>query len=131
MLDHLRQKAARTLASVDSVILSSFGPADIQISRVSSVSNDLTLYVFIPSSSDHLLNLEHRREVVITVDGWELHGTARVLARDEIPTAVHLSGHTPPISARNQTWRYTVEIQPHQLTFHSPDGQGNSETIDF
>ena len=43
MLDHLRQKAAQTLASVSSVILSSYGPADIQSSRVPSTSQDLTL----------------------------------------------------------------------------------------
>lgn len=135
MLDHLRQKAAQTLASVDSVIFSSFGPADIQISRVASESDDLTLYVFIPSSSDHLLNLECRREVVIAVDEWELQGTARLVASDEIPAVINLSGYSTnpnrPFCARNQTWGCTVEIRPTRLTFHSPIGQGNIETIDF
>ena len=64
MLDHLRQKAAQTLASARSVILSSYGPADIQSSRVPCTAQDLTLYVFIPHSSDHLLNLEHRPGIV-------------------------------------------------------------------
>jgi len=131
MLDHLHQKAVQTLASVDSVILSSFGPADIQISRVPSTSDDLTLYVFISRSSDHLLNLEHRPAVVVAVDAWELHGDARVLAHDEVPEGINLPGQKTITSAMNQTWECIVEIRPTRLTFHSPGGQGNSETIDF
>lgn len=129
MLDHLHQKAAQTLASVDSVILSSFGPADIQTSRVACTSDDLTLYVFISRSSDHLLNLEHRQEVVVAVDEWELHGTARLLAPEEIAAQINLLDHIT--NAINQTWECTAEIRPARLTFHSPSGQGNSETIDF
>jgi hypothetical protein len=129
MLDHLHQKAAQTLASVDSVILSSFGLADIQISRVACVSDDLTLYVFISRSSDHLLNLEYKPEVVIATDSWELHGIARVLSHDEIAARNDLPDHNS--NAKNQTWESTVEIRPTRLTFHSLIGQGNSETIDF
>lgn len=119
MLDHLRQKAAQTLASARSVGLSSYGPADIQSSRVPCTSQDLMLYVFIPRSSDHLLNLEHKPEVVITAEGWDLHGRARVLAPNEIPAGIQLPGGC------------VVEIQPTRLTLHAPAQQGNIETIDF
>lgn len=129
MLDHLHQKAAQTLASVDSVIFSSFGPADIQTSRVACTSDDLTLYVFISRSSDHLLNLEHRQEVVVAVDEWELHGTARLLAQEEIAARINLCDHIT--NTKNHTWECTAEIRPTRLTFHSSTGQGNSETIDF
>lgn len=129
MLDHLHQKAAQTLASVDSVILSSFGPADIQTSRVACASDDLTLYVFISRNSDHLLNLEHRPEVVVAVDEWELHGTARLLAQEDIAARINLCDHIA--NAKNQTCDCTAEIRPTRLTFHSPSGQGNIETIDF
>src|SRR5512133_246 len=88
MLDHLHQRAAQTLVSVSSVILSSYGPADIQSSRVSCAAHDLTLYIFIPNSSDHLLNLEHRPGVVAAAGEWDLQGTARVLALDEIPSGM-------------------------------------------
>jgi len=104
MLDHLHQKAAQTLASVDTVILSSFGPADIQISRVACISDDLMLYVFIPRSSDHLLNLEHRREVVVAVDEWEFQGSARLLDRGEIPTVVHLSNKNSSFKGPKSIW---------------------------
>ncbi len=135
MLDHLHQKAVRTLASVCSVILSSYGPADIQSSRVPSVAQDLTLYVFIPYSSDHLLNLEHRPGIVAAADTWDLQGTARVLNPDEIPAMIQLSEDlanpgrlvSSAISARG----CVVAIQPTQLTIHSQTGQGNIETIDF
>lgn len=131
MLDHLYQKAVQTLASVNSITLSSFGPADIQVSRVTCVSNDLTLYVIISRSSDHLLNLETRPEIVVSVDDWELHGIARVLTHDEIPAEINLTINRSPAITRIQTWECTVEIRPTQLTFHSPSGQGNIETIDF
>jgi hypothetical protein len=135
MLDHLRQKAARTFASVSSVILSSYGPADIQSSRVSCASQDLTLYVFIPNSSDHLLNLEHRPGIVAATDEWELHGTARVLTLDEIPAGIKPSedctNPNRPASGTNSAWGRVVEIRPTRLTLYSRAGQGNLETIDF
>ena len=135
MLDHLRQKAARSLASVSSVMLSTYGPADIQTSRVSSASQDLTLYVFIPLSSDHLLNLEQRLGVAATTDEWDLNGTARVLAQDEIPAGVKPSedgaNSNRVASTQPSTWGRVVEIRPSRLTLHTQSGQGNIETIDF
>lgn len=135
MLDHLRQKAAQTLASVRSVILSSYGPADIQSSRVSCTSRDLNLYVFIPHSSDHLLNLEHRPGVVAATDEWDLHGTARVLPQDEVPPGIQPLGNWAdpkrPASGTNSAWGCVVEIRPIRLNLHAPTGQGNLETIDF
>jgi hypothetical protein len=135
MLDHLHQKAAQTLASVRSVNLSSYGPADIQSSRVPCTSQDLTLYVFIPHSSDHLLNLEHRSGVVVATDKWDLHGTARVLIHNEIPKEIQpaevCTDHSRPASGFNSAWGYVVAIRPTRLTLFAPTGQGNIETIDF
>jgi hypothetical protein len=135
MLDHLRQKAAQTFASVDSVILSSYGPADIQSSRVASAARNLTLFVFIPYSSDHLLNLEHQPGIVAATDEWDLHGTARVLTLDEIPAGIKpaedCTDPNRPVSATTSTRGCVVEIRPARLTLHSPTGQGNIETIDF
>jgi hypothetical protein len=135
MLDHLRQKAAQSLASVDSVILSSYGPADIQSSHVSCTSEGLTLYVFIPLSSDHLLNLEYKPGIVASTGAWELLGTARVLNREEIPPAIEFSEHRVPpngqASAAYVAWEYVVEIRPSRLTLRSQTGQGYIETIDF
>jgi hypothetical protein len=135
MLDHLREKAAQTLASVDSVTLSSFGPADIQSSRVSCAAEDLALYVYVARSSDHLLNLEHRPGIVVATDTWELYGFARVLENDGIPAAINLFARNAnsniPTPAVNLDWGCVVEIRPARLTLHSPSGQGNTETIDF
>ena len=136
MLDHLRRKAAQTLASVSSVILSSYGPADIQSSRVPSTSQDLNLYVFIPHSSNHLLNVERRPGVVVTTDDWDLQGNARVLAPEEIPAGINPPGiETEPnklVPDSNTAWGWImVEIRPTRLTLHSRTGLGNIETIDF
>ena len=136
MLDHLRKKAARTLASVSSVILSSYGPAGIQSSRVSCASQDLVLYIFIRHSSNHPLNLEQRSGIVATADAWDLQGSARVLAPDEIPAGIKLPGIETelnrPVPGSDSTWGWVVvEIQPARLNLHSPTGLGNIETIDF
>lgn len=136
MLDHLRQKAAQTLASVSSVILSSYGPGDIQSSRLPCAAQDLTLYVFIPHSSNHLLNIEQRPGIVAATDEWDLRGNARVLALEEIPAGIKPSviGADPdwPASGSDSTWGWVaVEIRPTRLTLHSPTGLGNIETIDF
>jgi hypothetical protein len=127
MLDHLRQKAAQTLASVSSVNLSSYGPADIQSSRVSCTSQDLALYVFIPLHSNHLVNLEQRPTIVAATDEWELQGNARLPALHEIPAGIALPGTG---LGPAQRW-VVVEIQPTWLTLHSRTGLGNIETIDF
>jgi hypothetical protein len=135
MLDHLHKKAAQTLASVRSVILSSYGPADIQSSRVSCTSQDVTLYVFIPHSSDHLLNLENRPGVVAATEEWDLHGTARVLTLNEIPIGIQpyedCTDPSKPATSTNSAWECVVEIRPVRLNLHAPTGQGNLETIDF
>jgi hypothetical protein len=135
MLDHLHQKAAQTFASVSSVMLSSYGPADIQASRVASAAQDLALYVFIPYSSDHLLNLEHRPGIVAATEEWELRGTARVLAQGEIPSGIQspADGAYPnqTSSGANSGSGCVVEIRPTRLTLHARTGQGNLETIDF
>jgi hypothetical protein len=135
MLDHLRQKAVQTLASVRFVILSSCGPADIQSSRVSCTAQDLILYVLVPHSSDQLLNLEQNPRVVAATDEWDLHGTARVLTSDEIPIGIQppesFMETRMPGSVINSAWGRVVEIRPNRLTLHAPSGQGNLETIDF
>jgi hypothetical protein len=132
MLDHLRQKAAQTLASVHSLILSSCGPAEIQSSRISCAAQNLTLYVFIPQSSDHLLNLEQKPEIVAVTDAWDLHGTARVLPQDQIPAGILLhEGSAGPTNLNFALGYSLVEIRPSRLTFHTPTGLGNIETIDF
>ena len=136
MLDHLRQKAAQTLASANSIVLSSYGPADIQSSRVSCTSHDLTLYVFIPRSSDQLLNLEQRPGIVAAADEWDLQGNARLLSWEQVPAEIKQSGMAAglnrPASGSNSAWGWAVvEIRPTRLNLHSRTGLGNIETIDF
>ena len=136
MLDHLRQKAAQTLASASTVILSSYGPADIQSSRVSCTSQDLTLYIFIRHNSDHQINLAQRRGVVVTTGEWDLQGDGRVLAPADVPAGIKPpgGGESPNDSGfgSNTSWGWVVvEVRPTRLTLHSGTGLGNTETIDF
>ncbi len=136
MLDHLRQKAAQTIATVNSVVLSSYGPADIQSSRVACTARDLVLYIFIPGNSEHLLNVESHPEVVITTEAWDLHGTARILAANEVPECAQpglsqFGTEAPFVPSTFSTRGGVVEITPTRLTLHASTGLGNTETIDF
>jgi hypothetical protein len=137
MLDHLRQKAAQAFASASSMTLSSYGPAGIQSSRVTYQAQDLSLYVFLPPSSDHLLNLEQRPGIVAAAtDAWDLQGNARVLSRAEIPAGIQRTGigqePNQPALDPMLTWGWAIiEIRPTRLTLHAPIGMGNIETIDF
>jgi hypothetical protein len=130
MLDHLHQKAAQAFAAVDSVILSSYGPADIQSGRVACAADDLTLYLFIPRSSDHLINLETRPGIVVATEAWELYGTASLLSSNEMPVTIKPAEHAGA-SVVSKAWGGVAKVQPTRLTFHSHTGLGNTETIDF
>ena len=126
MLDHLRQKAMRTLGSTEQVLLASFGPADIQTGSVACQAQELTLYVFIPLNSEHLLNLEHRTGVAVDAGAWSLKGHAYLLPDHDVPPGVRGALET----AAGVPGRFAA-IHPTRLTLHAASGEGNTETIDF
>ena len=125
MLDHLRQRIIETLASVPSATLSTYGPAGLQATLLPCESSSLRLYMLLPATSDHLLNLESQSEVVVTAPEWQLRGTAVVLHSIDYPRDLCL--HRKP----EVQWSRLVEIQPTQLNIRRRNGWGYSETIDI
>ncbi|MBK9054670.1 MAG: hypothetical protein IPL78_28310 [Chloroflexi bacterium] len=124
MLDHLRQRVIETLATVRSATLSTYGPAELQATLLSCEAVDMHLYLLLPATSDHVLNLENQPEAVVTTSDWQLRGLALILDSADYPP--DLSLYRKP----EAQWSRLVEIRPTQLHIRRRHGWGYSETID-
>ena len=125
MLNHLRQRVIETLAPVHSATLSTYGPAELQASLLPCESSGLRLYLLLPSTSDHLLNLENQPDVVVTTPDWQLRGTAILMESNAYPADLRL------LTKPEAQWSRLVEICPTQLHIRRRNGWGYSETIDI
>jgi len=123
MLNHLRQRVTETLSAARTATLSTHGAAGIQANVFPCESVDLDLYLLAPRTSDHLFNLEHNPEVVVTTDTWQMRGTARIAP--EYPAGLGLL--TKPDAA----WCEVVMVRPTRLQIEWPGGSGHAETIDI
>lgn len=122
MLDKLRDRATQILAETGLCTLATSGPAGLQASVVRCAGLETSLYLLVPSTSDHLFNLESEPEVAVTTESWGLRGTAEI-----IPDNPHL------FSAEQQQWHTIVRVTP--LRLHIQPVKGGpvtyAETIDF
>lgn len=125
MLTHLRQHVAATLAPSRSATLATSGPAGLQAHMFPCLARDLLLYLLLPSTSDHLLNLESDSAAVVTTAGWQVRGRARVLAAEERQLAGAL------LEAPDAPWSIVVEVRPARVTIARAEGWGAAETIDL
>jgi hypothetical protein len=125
MLEHLRQRVIETLASAKAVTLSTFGPADIQADVFPCESIDTELYLSVPRTSDHWLNLENNPAVVITTPTWQLRGMAQILAPHEVPLQLSL------LRMPDAAWEEVVRIDPIRLQIRPCLESTYSETIEF
>ena len=125
MLSILRQRASEALSTVSQVVLSAFGPADIQAEALSCEAVGLALYVLVPRTSDLLFNLEGGTLVMATADTWQVRGVARLLPLGEYPDRLAIA-RTPEAA-----WCEVAEIFPTRLTLRPPPGRSQGETIDI
>jgi hypothetical protein len=125
MLNHLRQHIAATLEKARSATLATSGPAGLQAQVVRCVASGIQLYLLLPCTSDHLLNLEHDPAVVVTTAEWQVWGRARVLTEAEYAAALRLQ------KAPDAPWSVVVEVQPTRVSIAQSKGWGAAETIDL
>jgi hypothetical protein len=125
MPHHLREHIAATLAPTGRATLATSGPAGLQANLFPCVARDLQLYLLLPCTSDHLLNLEHDLEVVVATAEWHVRGRARMLATaEQVATVTWFDAPDAP-------WSVVVEVQPERVTIAQPEGWGAAETIDL
>jgi hypothetical protein len=125
MLNHLRRRVIDLLEPTQAVTLSSCGPAGIQAQVLPGVAKGLRLYVLVPTTSEHLFNLEQQPIVVATTADWQLRGYAHRLSPSEIPTDIPTLRDVP---ASNYV---VIEVKPYRFEVGPPNGSGFSETIDL
>jgi len=128
MLGTLRAEALALIAATPNCTLSTIGPAGVQASIVACVVRDDCVYVLVPSTVDHLFNLEHELEVVLTSTLWQLRGAALALG-----DAAGRHGTAPDaIRARAGDAGYTlVEVFPFRMHLEPAGRRRYRETIDF
>jgi hypothetical protein len=125
MFDHLKRRASRILASTETVTLSTSGPAGIQARLFRCETDGINLYLLLPNTSDHLLNLEQDPQTVASTAAWQLRGVAHIQPLQACPPGLLL----PQLPQANNC--VLVKIQPSQLHLYRQDGWGFQETIDF
>src|SRR5262245_3033841 len=119
MLDKLRNEALALIAATPQCILSTIGPAGVQASVVTCIVRADCVYILVPSTADHLFNLEHETELVLTTAQWQLRGAALALGDTDRPRGTAPSG----ICARARTEGLAlVEVFPIRMHIE-PAGQ--------
>src|SRR4051812_41330429 len=83
ILHKLRAGALALIAATSHCTLSTIGPAGVQASVVACAVREDCVYVLVPSTVDHLFNLEHELEVVLTSPLWQLRGAALALGASD------------------------------------------------
>lgn len=128
MLNKLRAEALALIAATPDCTLSTIGPAGVQASVVACVVREDCVYVLVPSTVDHLFNLEHELEVVLTSTLWQLRGAALALGESD-----GLHGTAPhDISARaRDAGARLVEVFPFRIHLEPAGRRRYRETIDF
>jgi hypothetical protein len=124
MLNHLRQRIAAALENACSATLATSGPAGLQAHVVRCVASGIQLYLLLPRTSDHLLNLEHEPTVVVTTAEWQVSGRARVVTEAICAAALLLKAPDAP-------WSVVIEVQPTRVSIAQSEGWGAAETIDL
>lgn len=128
MLGTLRVEALALISASPYCTLSTMGPAGVQASIIACLVRDDCVYVLVPSTADHLFNLEYNSEIVLTTHLWQLRGAALVLG-----DAAGLHGTAPrDVVARARTEGYAVvEVFPLRMHIEAAGPRRYRETIDF
>jgi hypothetical protein len=128
MLKKLRAEALALIAATPYCTLSTTGPAGVQASVVACLVREDCVYVLVPSTVDHLFNIEYELEVVLTSQLWQLRGAALDLSHDN-----GLHGTAPAmISTQAQAAGYAlVEVFPLRMHLEPQGPRRYRETIDF
>lgn len=128
MLDKLRAEALALIGAAWHCTLSTIGPAGVQASVVGCMVLDDCIYILVPSTVDHLFNIKHTMEVVLTTTLWQVRGVGLALGGEHGP-----QGTLPhEICTRARAEGYTlVEVFPIRIHLEAAGSRRYRETIDF
>ncbi len=125
MLDKLRAQALKMMAAKPACTLATSGPAGLQASLVSLKICELQIFIEVPITSDHLFNLEHQEEVVLTAGTWQLRGKVKSTDPvDQKPGSRH-----PGVNAHRAV--VALEVIPVQMHIEPTSESDLRKTIDW
>jgi hypothetical protein len=124
MLDSLKQQIVELFAQTSQVTLTTGGIAGLQTSVLACAAHETNLYVLVPRTADHLVNIEHQPACIALTTQWELRGIAQC-------ASLHEHSELSFDKAVNAEWYSLIEIHPTRLQILQPDGAGYSATIDI
>lgn len=125
MLDHLYTAITAAIMPVQRATLATSGPAGLLAHVLPCVADGVRLFLLLPQTSDHLLNIEASPTVAIATDAWRMLGNARILG-PELSFALPYFDNHP-----NKPWSITLEIAPVRIHIEPPVGWGDAETFDL
>ncbi len=125
MLDYARQRATEILRIPRRAVLATSGPAGLQASEVLCEARDITVYLLVPWTSDHLFNLEHDPSVTLLTARWELQGEGQIID----PTTLDLE--LDLLSEPGAMWCRLVRVNPLRIHVRREKGWGYLETIEL
>ena len=128
MLTQLRAEALARINTTPGCTLSTIGPAGVQASVVTCVVHAGCVYMLVPSTLDHLFNIEYELEVVLTSATWQLRGAALAIGgsaglHGTAPAAIQI--HACAVGAT------LVEVFPMVMHLEPAGRRRYRETIDF
>ncbi len=129
----LQEKIAQELAREQCIVLSTFGPAGLQVGRFDCEAHGLSLFLLVPATADLRLNLDPEAfspsdecpAVIATGETWQAHCLAQVLTWGRSPSGLQLA-HRP-----DSRWAALVELRIRRFDKFQPNGWGFSESFDL
>jgi hypothetical protein len=125
MFDYARQRASAAVGNPRTAVLITSGPAGVQTGEFRCAVSDLTLYLLMPQTSDHLFNLEHQATVTALTATCELKGQSQIISC-AVPD-LHLTLCQEP----DAEWCALVRVEISRVQIRSEDGWRNCETLDL
>ncbi len=125
MFDYARQRAREALRIPHKAVLATNGPAGLQAGEFSCEAIDLEIFLLVPTTSDHLFNLEHDSNVTLLTAEWEMKGNAKIVSSEPFNRKLDL------LLDPNAKWCALVKVDPCMMQIRRKKGWGNLETIDL
>lgn len=125
MLPHIYEHIAAILAPVQQATLATYGPAGLLANVLPCVAEGMRLFLLLPLTSDHLLNLEHSPTVAVATDDWHVRARARVLSSAQSALLPYFA------AAPEKPWSVVLQVELVRLHRMQRDGWGAAETFDL
>jgi hypothetical protein len=125
MNSFVKQRVMQILSQADAATLSTVGPAGLLAGNVACEAWDGKLYLMLPQTSDHLVNLEASSEVVASSTAWIVYGLAGLIEREKLPPGLKL------LENPDAPWTAWLEVVPRRVQLVRPGNWAFLETYDL